>query len=354
MFYEKLFGPVTYNISRFLEDYSRHVSLPAGLFHSVVEVRNFRLCDRLDWYCILDTRDSRALFIDTGHPALTGTDFLDATLSKNEICWDQVQVFLTHFHVDHSGNLSYCMKQGASEACFVSPVPFSEELADNFLMWTRSSALMRNDIDTHEHLCLLNGENYFTDVPLERCRVLKGGDTFRIADFCFEIMPTPGHAPEHVCLIDRDKKLFIAGDHLIFAKPGMMQLAPDQHLLSSYRDSLSVIRDLKLEHVLMSHHEPLESNDEIDNFLRITQVGYENLLKDATEHVARLGTVSAYEIAKDAASHYPDGIDTFKPDMQMRRVALIFGTLEGLFDEGLVQRRQDDDGAFVYFVKRCK
>ena len=63
------------------------------------------------------------------------------------------------------------------------------------------------------------------------------------------------------------------------------------------------------------------------------------------------GGASAYENGKSiSASHYPKGIDTFQPDVQMRRVALMFGTLEGLYDEGMVRRRQDDDGAYVYFI----
>ena len=73
------------------------------------------------------------------------------------------------------------------------------------------------------------------------------GEVISKGGYSFEVMPTPGHTPEHACLVDRDRRLFIAGDHLIFAKPGMMQLAPDQHLLAQYIESLSVIRSFKLE-----------------------------------------------------------------------------------------------------------
>lgn len=354
MLYEDLFDSVSYEINVSLDEVKCTSCTCPDIFHSVISIENFPYCKRLDWYCALDKKNGKALFIDTGHPALMGTSLLDEALQNSGISWNDTCVVLTHFHIDHSGNLSYCLTQGAKEVCFVSPVPYEENSDWDFLIWTRSSKCMQEDVQTHEHLDLLNGKNYFTGIPEDKCRPVKKGDSFEIGSYHFEVMPTPGHSPEHLCLVDSDNKVFIAGDHLIFAKPGMMQLKPNQHLLASYIDSLSVIRRFNLEKVLMSHHEPLFGNDVIDDFLKTTQEGYYSLLKKAKDHVSSLGAVSAYEMAADSAAHYPDGINTFKPDTQMRRVALMFGTLEGLYDEGMVERRQDDDGAYVYFVKRAK
>lgn len=351
MLYENLFNPVSYQIPVMLEKMDKGGQGLSCLYHSVILVDKFKFCDRIDWYCILDDKNGEALFFDTGHPTLTGTQLLQEALNQRGISWDATSVFLTHFHVDHSGNLTYCLNNGARSVLFIQPVSYDANSASNFLSWTRSSSVMKNDEQTLEHLDLLNGKNYFTGVDKEKCHTLRKGEVIAVGGYAFEVMPTPGHAPEHACLVDRDKRLFVAGDHLIFAKPGMMQLAPDQHLLSCYMDSLSTIRSFKLETVLMSHHEPLVGNDTIDAFLKSTQEGYWSLLQKAKAHVASLGIVSAYEIAKDSAAHYPEGIDTFPPDVQMRRVALMFGTLEGLYDEGMVKRRQDDDGAYVYFVQ---
>lgn len=350
MFYEDLFSPVTYQIPVFLEKVEKNNSAFPYLYHSVVLVDKFKFCDRIDWYCLLDDDQGQALFFDTGHPALMGRDILEKALADRRIPWSSSSVFLTHFHIDHSGNLSYCLDRGAKEAFFIRPIPYTADSAQRFLEWTRSSTAMRDDVQTREHLDLLNGKNYFTGVDQARCHILDAGEVISKGGYSFEVMPTPGHTPEHACLVDRDRRLFIAGDHLIFAKPGMMQLAPDQHLLAQYIESLSAIRSFKLEIVLMSHHAPLIGNGFIDSFLKKTQEGYRSLLQKAKAHVGSMGVVSAYEMAKDSASHYPKGIDTFQPDVQMRRVALMFGTLEGLYDEGIVRRRQDDDGAYVYFI----
>ena len=355
MFADELFGKVTYRFETLLEPLrSSEVATP-GLFHTIVTVDQFRYCKRLDWYCQVDTNQGKALFFDTGHPALTGMAFFDETLSRNGLRWNQVDIFLTHFHVDHAGNLPYCLNQGVQSASFVAPMPYKDSLPGEFLTWTRSSEVMCNDSDTIEHLELLYGKDYLTDIPLERCCEVAAGDTFSIGDFHWEVLPTPGHTSEHACLIERDRQILLSGDHLIYAKPGMTQLIPDEHLIAQYLQSMSDLRAHTLRLVLMSHHEPLEGKDVINAFLKKTQDGYLDLLDVAQDQIKQWGAVTAYDMAcKIADEHYPDGIDTFRPDVQMRRVGLTFGTLEGLYDEGRVERRQDDDGAFVYFTKRRK
>lgn len=349
MFYEKLFKSVSYRIDEPLGEFSKE--LP-GVFHGSVAISNFIMCNRLDWFCVLD--QNKALFIDTGHPSLMGTTFFKEALGISNIPWENVTVFLTHFHIDHAGNLAYCFDSTIKQACFVMPEAFHPNSARNFYMWTRSSSKVRNDQDAREHLDLLNGKHYLDGIPLNKCSIANRGDYFNYSDLHLEVLPTPGHAPEHACLLDSENHLLFAGDHFLFAKPGMMQLAPDQHLLSRYIDSLSLIRSFRIKALFMSHHAPLMGDDLIDSFILDTQNGYKSLLERAKSLVSSSGVVSAFELAEIIANHYPNGINSFEPALQIRRVALMFGTLEGLHDEGMVERRQDDDGAFVYFVKRAK
>ena len=121
------------------------------LHHSVILVDKFKFCDRIDWYCVLDDKNGEALFFDTGHPALTGTQLLREALNIRGISWNATSVFLTHFHVDHSGNLTYCLNNGARRVLFVQPVPYEANSASNFLSWTRSSSVMKNDEQTVAH-----------------------------------------------------------------------------------------------------------------------------------------------------------------------------------------------------------
>lgn len=327
-------------------------SSPGSILHSVFGIKNFSMCDRLDWYCVVNPVDHTALFFDTGHPVLTGTEMMDSVLHKYDIPWSNVTVFLTHFHIDHSGNFAYCLQQGAKEGCFIEPIAYSDSENNQFFVWTQAPNDLREDTFAREHLQLVGGKDYFTSVPLQRCRTVSQGECFEIGGFCFEVFPTPGHAPEHACLVDYEKQIMVAGDHLLFAKPGMMQLAPDQHLMALYMDSLSIIRSFRIQALLMSHHAPLYGASQIDDFIKQTQRNYVQLLDKAQDKVALRGAVSPYSMANALAQHYPRGIRNFAPAVQMRRIALAFGTLEGLYDEGRVERRQEDNGGLVYFVKR--
>lgn len=355
MFLENLFSNITYEFEKFLQSDSYEGKPVPHLLHSVIHIDGFHFCKRLDWYCIVDKAQGKVLFVDTAHPALTGTEMLDQALERNQIPWGQTTVFLTHFHVDHSGNLRYCLEQGAKEACYLPPMTYHDELIDQYFLWTRSPEALSHDEDTREHLQLLDGKNYFTGIPRKRCRELSAHDELDIAEFHLEVMPTPGHCPEHAVLIDRQQQILFAGDHLIFARPGMMQLVPDQHLLAQYVQSLSDLRKYRFKLVLMSHHEPLVGQESIDAFIKHTQDGYYKLLNDFTDYVAQAGEVSVYEMADNMArNHHPQGLESFAYQEQMRRISLMFGTLEGLYDEGRVERRQDDDGALVYFAKRSR
>ena len=54
------------------------------------------------------------------------------------------------------------------------------------------------------------------------------------------------------------------------------------------------------------------------------------------------------EAAIVAAAHYPRGLEGFPVSTQINRIATIFGTLEYLYDLGLLTRFINDEGALVY------
>ena len=352
MLAENLFKDITYSFETSLEPLGRQSNQFQGIGHSVISIENFFMANRLDWYCFYDKTDNYVLFIDTGNPLISGSAFLDNALNSYGVGWEDTDIFLTHFHIDHAGNLSYCLKQGARNAFYIAPEVYDDSLVSSFFIWTHASDVIRGDKDAIEHLELLFGKCYFEDVDSAKCHVLTGKEVFDIAGFHLEVMPTPGHAPEHACLIDVQRKLLVAGDHLIFARPGMMQLEPDQHLMHHYVENIKTLAANDFDLVLMSHHAPLTDSNKTKEFIRHTWKSYENFLPQMKDLVASLGNVNVYGLASHLAGRHPQGINCFAPAFQVRRLSLAFGTLEGLYDYGLVERRQDDDGSLVYFVNR--
>lgn len=351
MLAKELFENVSFENTTFLDSFGSSTTSIRGIKHSSFAVYNFSRCNRIDWYCFFDKAQGRVLLCDSGHPFLSGSRFLDKAIEALDCQWSDTVLFLTHFHIDHSGNLKYCLDKGCHRADFVMPELYDDSLIDDFFIWTGASNAVSENIDARHHVELLLGKYYLTDIPLNLCRAVGFSDSYDIAGYHLEILPTPGHAPEHACLIDRERGLLVAGDHLVFSKPGVMQFIPEQGLLRSYVESLDYLEDCDLEYLLMSHHDALVGKDVVREFLQFTKQRYKEMLIRFARRVGRVGPVTVYELASALAEHYPKGINSFTPSDQVLRIALMFGTLEGLHDFALLERRQGDDGAFIYFPK---
>lgn len=362
MLLNEIFSKVTYSVKAQCQDLCcKDSNLDVGkncfpgIKHTIVFIDNFPFCKRIDWYCVVGRQAGQLLFVDTGHPALTGGRILEYARQKADMRWDQVQVFITHFHLDHAGNLPFCLFTGARRAYFQFPVPFQREFPKEIFQWMNIPQSVRDDRESSVYIETLLAKNWSKGIPVERCFEVGVGDAIDIAGYHLACLPTPGHSPKHTCLVDKNRGVMFAGDHLIYAHPGVGQLLPNQHLLFRYCESLPLLRSFKLKAVLMSHHGPLFGRDEVDGFLRKTEEGYKDLLESMDYFVGQHNRVGIYQMAQELAlKKNPQGLTAMGGQAQMRRVALMFGTLEGLYDFGRVERRQDDNGAFVYFKKRAR
>ena len=65
---------------------------------------------------------------------------------------------------------------------------------------------------------------------------------------------TPGHTPGHTCLYEPDKKILVAGDHILTDITPNIQCWSDQrNPLKDYLASLDKVYTLKVAHVLPGH-----------------------------------------------------------------------------------------------------
>ena len=44
---------------------------------------------------------------------------------------------------------------------------------------------------------------------------VRDGDMIEVGDFHFQCISTPGHSPGHMCLYQRNRKILVAGDHVL-------------------------------------------------------------------------------------------------------------------------------------------
>ena len=81
---------------------------------------------------------------------------------------------------------------------------------------------------------------------------LADGDSVALGDTMFEVIHTPGHSPDHICLYDQLNAVLFCGDLLI---KGGTVVIPGRRggNLTDYLESLAIVRDLDLDRIFPAH-----------------------------------------------------------------------------------------------------
>lgn len=196
----------------------------------------------------------RSLLIDAGLNIPETKDVLDLAISKLNVRWRDVDVFLTHSDLDHAAGLTQIARQ--SMRVFSGMRDFRE----------RSCPIMCGEpfFELVERICAEHGTPYAFDrdwwAPMRDrgtddifVTTIGEGDTLDIGDYHFEVLATPGHEPSHLCLLDRASGVFVAGDHVMGDSYPSIILSSDTDELGSYLQSLDKVRDLPVKLVLCGH-----------------------------------------------------------------------------------------------------
>ena len=84
--------------------------------------------------------------------------------------------------------------------------------------------------------------------------ILQDGDEIIAGDYRFRCVSTPGHSLGHTCLYEPDKKILVAGDHiLIDITPNIQCWSDDYNPLENYLASLDKVNGMEINLVLPGH-----------------------------------------------------------------------------------------------------
>lgn len=338
-----MFPKVTYQCIEYFNEI-----LPS-IYRCTFNLENFPLGKQLVWHCIVEP-GKRALFIDCGWWELCGVKMLDEVVERFNVPWENIDVFITHFHKDHDGNLAYCIANGVRNVYHGPRRKYQEK---NVVSYLRATGLEQaGDFEFLPLIELFHGKNIVGSPKSFKELEKQKGKEFAIADYQFETIFTPGHTSNHICLIDYKKGLLFAGDHITDSAPGVLKIDVDTPSLVQYFDSLEALKKANLNYVFMSHGKPLIGTEVINAFLEKMIRKCDKPLQKSLDILAeQKNPINMYYFSIIAESHRPGGYLAQNADVRGRRLMHNYSFVDYLERAGKVAFHECDDGAHLYYLK---
>jgi len=268
--------------------------------------------------------DGGAVVVDTGWN--TDEAWGALTAGMRQAGYEPADVrgaLITHIHPDHYG-LAGRLREASGGWIALHP-------ADAALLPGRYGAGVNDVVRTMQALLRscgvpqpavadLSGASMgirdFVDLALPDLEI-EPGRRLPVAGWNLVAVHTPGHSPGHVCFLERDRRLLIAGDHVLpRISPNIAVHAQQSgNPLADFLDSLRRVRDLDVDEVLPAHEwrfRPLSTR--VDALLR----HHAERLEAVVTMLAARGSATCWELTEALPWSRPwDQITGF-----MRRAAL--------------------------------
>ena len=225
---------------------------------------------RVNTYLI---EDEPLTLVDSGPNSGRALDELQRQLGEHGHSIDDVElILLTHQHIDHLGLVDIVASHsGADVAAIDAAVPFVENYSaaaaddDRFA----TELMLRHGIpsDVVHALGSVSAAFRAWGAKAKITRVLHDGDRIEMRDRALEVHFRPGHSPTDTVFLDAERKMLVAGDHLlahissnplISRLPGTSDERPQS--LVVYLESLARTREMDVELVLPGHGDPFSDH----------------------------------------------------------------------------------------------
>ncbi len=247
----------------------------------------------LNSYAIRSSR--RNLIVDTGLNRKECLKVMLSALRELGLDMGQTDFFITHLHADHFGLVTK-LATNTSRIFFNKPDKEILEVSDGWkyiLDYAGGHGFpeyeLKKALESHP------GYRYRSDWIPDMI-ILKDGDEIEAGRFLFRCVHTPGHTKGHTCLYESEKKILLAGDHVLADITPNIQCWSDQdNPLKSYLSSLDKIYELDLALVLPGHRGFIENHKERIEELKVHHYQRISEILDILDK----GPMNAYQIASE-------------------------------------------------------
>jgi glyoxylase-like metal-dependent hydrolase (beta-lactamase superfamily II) len=224
---------------------------------------------RVNCYLI---EDEPLTLVDTGPNSGKSLDELERALAEHGHRIEHLGlIVITHQHMDHIGLLEILARRSGAEVAAL-------DLLGPYLAEFRSSAVADDEFAQHvmrRHgipddlatvLGTLSAAFRAFGSGAEVTRPLADGEELALRDRSLQALHRPGHSPSDTIFWDRERRILIAGDHLLASISSNPLLSrplagesgqPRPQALISYMESLLATGELPAELVLTGHGLPV-------------------------------------------------------------------------------------------------
>lgn len=293
--------------------------------------------------------EDRSLLIDTGFNREECRQDLLNGLRELDIDLEKLDVFITHLHADHSGNVS--LFKDTSKFIYASEI-------DGKLINHMVTEEYWQDIEGQMYMAGLKDDGVrYEDHPAYKFRLsepvkftyLKEGDVLKLGDYNFQVIESPGHTIGQIGLYEKEHKLYFSGDHVLdIITPNIAFWSFESDDLATYIKSLERIIPLDIEYIFSAHRtimkdHPRRVKEIIDHHYERLEEVYKILTEDymSTRDVAAKMT---WRIRANSWEEFPPAQKWFASGEAMAH-------LEYFYNRDRVYRKEED-GVLYYALKK--
>jgi Zn-dependent hydrolases, including glyoxylases len=268
-----------------------------------------KICDEPELYCVdvplpdnplknlncyMLRSGGKLLVIDTGFRIPQTSAVLLAALAELGVGFQDITLFLTHLHSDHTGLANIFADAGCT--IYMSEVDyemflFTREDKEHFIAYSNEGFPMEELLEQQK----VNPAAVFAPASVFEAVTFEDGFRFKIGEVELQAILTPGHTPGHTCLYIPEQEIMFLGDHVLFdITPNITSWSKVDNSLQDYLDSLKKIEQYSMKLALPAHR-----NNEMDVYQRISdiQIHHARRLENTLNVIHAHPDSTAYEIA---------------------------------------------------------